>query len=195
MVARDAGDPDGAPVLYFHGTPGSRLDALSADDDAAADGIRLISFDRPGYGRSDPAPYGLHQVALDAAHVADRLGVDTFGTLGWSGGGPFALATAAVLGGRVTQVGTVCGPGPFQEVSGALDGLDDASRRALALLPEDPQGAVEQFCTGSDLMLSVRDDVITELWRIVTPVIEAWRAGRVPMDEYAAGSAGPESWS
>jgi len=158
VMVRDAGDPDGAPVLYFHGTPGSRLDVGNADDAAAADGIRLISFDRPGYGRSDPAPYGLHQVALDAAHVADRLGVDTFATLGWSGGGPFALATAAVLGDRVTGAGVLCGPGPFQEVPGAIDGLDDASRRALALLPEDLPGAVEQFCAGSDLMLSVRDD-------------------------------------
>lgn len=161
IMARDAGDPGGVPVVYFHGSPGSRLDVQIAEEQAETDDIRLISFDRPGYGGSGPAPFGLRQVALDAARIADRLGIDTFATLGWSGGGPFALAAAAVLGTRVTQVGVACGPGPFQQVDGALDSLDKASRDALALLPEDPEQAVEAFSVGSELLLSVRDDEAT----------------------------------
>lgn len=158
IAVRDAGDLGGAPVVYFHGTPGSRLDVRVAEEHAATDGIRLISFDRPGYGGSGPAPFGLRQVALDAARIADRLGIDTFATLGWSGGGPFALAAAAVLGTRVTHVGVTCGPGPFQQVPGALDGLDEASRHALTMLPDEPEKAAEHFSVGSELLLSVRND-------------------------------------
>lgn len=160
-MVRDAGDPDGAPVIYFHGSPGSRLDVQLVEQHAEADKVRLISFDRPGYGGSEPASFGLHQVALHAERIADELRVGSFVTLGWSGGGPFALATAAVLGDRVRRVGLACAPGPFQQVPGALDGLDEPSCNALRLLPDDPEGAVEQFSVGSELLLSVRDDETT----------------------------------
>jgi pimeloyl-ACP methyl ester carboxylesterase len=95
VMVRDAGDPDGYPVLYFHGTPGSRLDVSFGDDVAEQMGVRIISFDRPGYGRSASAPFGLRRIALDAQAIADVLALDPFATLGWSGGGPFALAVAA----------------------------------------------------------------------------------------------------
>jgi pimeloyl-ACP methyl ester carboxylesterase len=89
---RDAGDPQGSPVLYFHSTPGSRLDMAFADELATEMGVRMVSFDRPGYGGSAPARFGLASIASDAATVADGLGIDRFATLGQSGGGPFALA-------------------------------------------------------------------------------------------------------
>jgi pimeloyl-ACP methyl ester carboxylesterase len=158
VMLRDAGDPDGRPILYFHGTPGSRLDGAVGEDQAYLDGVRVISFDRPGYGRSSPAPYSLRRIAEDAGRIADHLGLGRFATFGWSGGGPFALATAAVAGDRVTTVGVACGPGPFEQVPGALDGLDPASSSARSHLPAHPLRAVEEFCEGSELMLSVRDD-------------------------------------
>lgn len=64
VMVRGAGDPDGAAVIYFHGSPGSRLDVQLAEQHAEADGVRLISFDRPGYGGSEPGSFGLHQMAL-----------------------------------------------------------------------------------------------------------------------------------
>src|SRR5215471_7561770 len=104
LRVRDAGDPDGTVVMYFHGTPTSRLDVAFADDLAAERGVRLVSFDRPGYGGSTPAPFGLASVAADAHAIADELGVAQFAVLGLSGGGPGALAAATIPGGRVVRV-------------------------------------------------------------------------------------------
>ena len=157
-MVRDAGDPDGSPVLYFHGTPGCRLDVAFGDGVAEALGVRVISFDRPGYGRSDGAPFGLRSVAEDAIAVADSCGVDRLATCGWSGGGPHALAAAAVMGARVTGVGVACGPGPFQRVPGALERLGADEHLALSYLPDEPARAAEQFCIGSEGMVAVRDD-------------------------------------
>jgi pimeloyl-ACP methyl ester carboxylesterase len=158
LRVRDAGDPHGRPVFYFHATPGSRLDMSFADQLAGKTGVRLVSFDRPGYGGSTPARFGLVSVAEDAAVVADELGIDTFATLGQSGGGPFSLAAAAVLGDRVTVSGVASGPGPFELVPGALDRLDDGDAAALALLPGDPIGAAHGFADGFEpLVASFRD--------------------------------------
>src|SRR5215472_310494 len=149
----DAGDPDGAVVIYFHGTPGSRLD-LSFDEDAAAErGVRLVTFDRPGYGGSTAAPFGLASIAADAHAIADGLGVARFATLGMSGGAPGALAAATVPGSRVTRVGVASGAAPFQLVPGALDHLDDSDRAALALLPGHPAAAAASFAAGFEPLI------------------------------------------
>ena len=55
LRVRDAGDPGGRAVIYFHGTPGSRLDLCFGEQLAAERGVRIVSFDRPGYGGSTPA--------------------------------------------------------------------------------------------------------------------------------------------
>jgi pimeloyl-ACP methyl ester carboxylesterase len=145
LRVRDAGDPGGNAVMYFHGTPGSRLDLCFGEQLAADRGVRLVSFDRPGYGGSSPAPFGLASVAADAHGVADGLGLARFATLGMSGGGPGALAVAAVAGGRVSRAGIASGAGPFQLVPGALDDLDDNDRAAMSLLPGDPPAAAAAF--------------------------------------------------
>lgn len=164
LRVRDAGDPQGSPVIYFHGTPGSRLDMAFADDLAAELGVRVVSFDRPGYGGSTPARFGLESISRDAAVVADGLGIDRFATLGQSGGGPFALAAAAVLGDRVTRVGVAAGPGPFELVPGALDLLDDNDTAALALLPGDPVAAARGFADGFEpFAAAARDSTPAEL--------------------------------
>ena len=148
LCVRLAGDPEGFPVVFFHGTPGSRLDLAHGDDLSVAAGVRLISFDRPGYGGSSPAPFGLTRVATIALGLADQLGVDRFATLGFSGGGPFALSTGAVGGGRVTRIGIASGAGPFQEVPGALEDLSEFDTEALALLPDKVAEAAAAFASG-----------------------------------------------
>lgn len=164
LRVREAGDPDGSPVVYFHGTPGSRLDMAFADDLAAETWVRLVSFDRPGYGGSTPARFGLRSVAEDAAAVADKVGIDTFATLGQSGGGPFSLAAAVVLGDRVTRAGVASGPGPFDLVPGALDILDANDTAALELLPGDPVGAARGFADGFEpLAASFRETPVDAL--------------------------------
>ena len=155
LRVRDAGEPDGAVVMYFHGTPTSRLDLCFGEQLAAERGLRLVSFDRPGYGGSTAAPFGLASIAADAHAIADALGVDRFAALGFSGGGPGALAAAAVPGGRVSRLGIALGVAPFQLVPGALDTLDDNDRAALSLLPGDPVGAASAFAAGFEPLVEV----------------------------------------
>jgi pimeloyl-ACP methyl ester carboxylesterase len=148
LRARDAGAPDGPVVIYFHGTPGSRLDLCFGEDIAAEHGVRLVSFDRPGYGGSTAAPFGLAAIGADAHAVADGLGVDRFATLGQSGGGPGALAAAAIAGSRVIRAGVASGAGPFQLVPGALGDLSENDAAAVTLLPRDPAAAAAAFAIG-----------------------------------------------
>jgi pimeloyl-ACP methyl ester carboxylesterase len=155
LRVREAGDPDGPVVIYFHGTPGSRLDLSSDEHIAAGQGVRLVTFDRPGYGGSTVAPFGLASIAADAHAVADRLGVARFATLGMSGGGPGALAAATVPGGRVVRVGIASGAGPFQLVPGALDQLDDGDRAAVSSLPGDAAAAAAGFAAGFEPLIGM----------------------------------------
>ncbi|MCZ4578624.1 alpha/beta fold hydrolase [Gordonia amicalis] len=162
IAVREAGESSGPTVVHFHGTPGSRLEAAFGDQIAQRAGIRVVSFDRPGYGGSDPAPIGLTPVARDAEALADHLGLDRFAVFGWSGGGPFALAAAALMPDRVTCVGVSGGPGPALDVPGARELLTDNDRLALSHLPADPARAAEVFLAGNrdmlDAMMSVRTD-------------------------------------
>lgn len=151
LRVREAGVADGEPVIHFHGTPGSRLEMAWADEVVSAAGVRMIAFDRPGYGASPRAPFSLGSVARMALQVADQLGLERFRTTGWSGGGPFALATAAVAPERVQAVGVIAGAGPFQLVPGALEELSEGDKAAERLLPGNPEGAAAGFADGFDM--------------------------------------------
>ena len=168
LRVREAGDPGGQPVIHFHGTPGCRLELAFADDVVEAAGVRLITFDRPGYGGSTETPYGLTSVAGMAVQLADQLGVDRFRTTGWSGGGPFALATAALAGERVPTVGVIAGAGPFQLVPGALDELSDGDKAAVKLLP-DQEAAYKGFVEGFDLKPALQN--ATTLYEAFEPFL------------------------
>jgi pimeloyl-ACP methyl ester carboxylesterase len=92
------GDPDGAPVIALHGTPGSRLMFALADQAARERGLRLIAPERPGYGLSDAKDFPtLHDAAADIISLADSLNLKDFALIGVSGGGPFAIAAAGCL--------------------------------------------------------------------------------------------------
>lgn len=113
LAAAEVGDPDGTPVIYAHGFPGSRLGVQLGEISAKRHGIRLIAFDRPGWGESDPLRgRRLSDWPHDIAAAADRLGCARFNLVGVSGGAPFALACAAALPDRVGRTGIVCGLGP-----------------------------------------------------------------------------------
>jgi pimeloyl-ACP methyl ester carboxylesterase len=147
LEVRQAGDPEGSPVVYFHGTPSSRLETSSSDDLCAELGIRMVCFDRPGYGESPAAPFSLSSIARDTATLADALGVERFATTGQSGGGPFSLACAAVLGDRVTRAGVTSGAAPFDRIPDLATVLDENDRKAVDLLP-DADAAAAQFSVG-----------------------------------------------
>src|ERR1700730_17234968 len=85
-------------VLVMHGMPGCGLLYRPWVEDAAARGIRLVSYDRPGYGGSSPHPgHSVADCAADVTAIADGLGIDRLAVWGWSGGGPYALASPAIL--------------------------------------------------------------------------------------------------
>jgi pimeloyl-ACP methyl ester carboxylesterase len=117
----DTGPADAVvPVLWHHGSNniGSPPEPLFRE--AARHGMRWFSFDRPGYGGSTPHPHRtVGDVAADASDVADALGIDRFATLGHSGGGPHALACAALLRRRVMAAASISGVAPYD-----AEGLD-----------------------------------------------------------------------
>jgi pimeloyl-ACP methyl ester carboxylesterase len=116
----DEGDPGGPSILVHHGTPAAGPPYSGWVKDANARGARLIAYDRPGYGASTPAPgRTIGDAACDAAAIMDALGVQRFATWGVSGGGPHALACAALLPDRVTAACSIAGVGPFD-----ADGLN-----------------------------------------------------------------------
>ncbi|KAM0331410.1 hypothetical protein ACHAQA_003083 [Verticillium albo-atrum] len=92
------GDPQGRPLLYFHGYPSSRLEASAADDLARQRNIRLLALDRPGFGLSSPQPgRQILDWPVDVAAFAKDKNLDRFAVMGLSGGGPYALACAKAL--------------------------------------------------------------------------------------------------
>lgn len=130
----DIGGPDGAAVLYVHGTPDSRRARHPDDTLLAPAGIRLIAVDRPGAGGSSPDPTGTAgSFADDVAALAAHLGIERWAVLGWSAGAVHALAVAARHPDLVTAVGIVGGLPPVAAYAhaGILDGATD-DRRAVA---------------------------------------------------------------
>ena len=136
------GEPDGVPVFYCHGFPGSRLDWLITDTpEESYAGARVIAIDRPGCGLSDPQPgRTMLDWPLDVAELADALGIDRYIVLGISGGGPYALACGVVTPERVSALGVVCGMGPADApgmrrgVSWSIPGKPRPVRRMLLAL-------------------------------------------------------------
>lgn len=124
------GDPDGVPLLWHPGTPGSRLAAPPDEDLTRSRGVRFIAIERPGFGRSDPKPKRrILDWPDDLAQVADALGLDRFAIAGNSGAGPYLAACALRLRHRVTRVGMIGVVGPVAEPE-VRRGLS-ARRRAM----------------------------------------------------------------
>jgi pimeloyl-ACP methyl ester carboxylesterase len=110
---------EGKPIMYFHGTASSRLEALLLKRLAAAGKLEIIAIDRPGYGFSTyKQRKSLQDFNSDVNFLVDRLGIRQFGVLGWSGGGAFALAYLAFFAERTTRAVLVGAPDlPFDASS------------------------------------------------------------------------------
>jgi pimeloyl-ACP methyl ester carboxylesterase len=162
-----AGDPDGPVVLVHHGTPGCRLFASLLADAARDVGVRLVVPDRPGYGRSSPPPteWTWADWRYDCEELLAAESVDSAATLGFSGGGPFALATAE--SDRTTRVGLVSAVvPPFEGSLATLARLPFALRLVFGLTDAvarlgRPNLVVEQY-TDRDVTASVAAAVAAE---------------------------------
>jgi pimeloyl-ACP methyl ester carboxylesterase len=115
-----SGPGDGLPLVFHNGTPGGLVAFAPMTAAAAERGLRTVMYARPGYGASTVVPgRRVADAADDTTALLDRLGAGDFVTVGWSGGGPHALACAARLPGRCLAAATIAGVAPY-----AADGLD-----------------------------------------------------------------------
>lgn len=132
------GDPDGKPVMALHGTPGSRLSRNPDEDLVRSTGVHLVTYDRAGFGGSDRHPgRSVADCVGDVAAVADAVGFERFAVWGGSGGGPHALAVAALLGDRVTRaIAAVC-PAPYDALGADwMTGMDPENVKEMSLALE-----------------------------------------------------------
>lgn len=118
LEVRVAGPENGLTLLFHWGTPSAAVPFGILERPAAERGLRVVTYSRPGYGQSTPRPDGtvrgtIADDATDVAAVLDGLGVDEFVTLGWSGGGPRALACAALLPPRCLAAACLAGAAPY----------------------------------------------------------------------------------
>ena len=194
------GETGGFPVCFFHGAPGSRVLFPGMADAAATARVRLLALDRPGCGRSSFQPgRRIADWPADVTAVADRLSLDRFGVCGSSGGGPYALACAALADPRLTRVAVVSGIGPL-DTAAAIAELHDVNRAIFELASIGPEAAIAaiealvEATTGEPATGDAMADLLAQLAPedqaliLAEPAIMA--AARI--DESAAlGAAGP----
>lgn len=176
----EGGDPGGFPVIVHHGTPASgRLFGPHAED-AGRRGIRLIGYDRPGYGNSTLRPgRSVVDVTSDVGEIADALALDRFATWGVSGGGPHALACAACMPDRVAAAATAAANAPID--AEGLDwtaGLGETNLESFATLRRGPE-AHEEYLRGEADQLRSADaaEAYDSLASLLTPVDRAVLTG------------------
>jgi pimeloyl-ACP methyl ester carboxylesterase len=158
LAVEDAGDPAGRPVLVHNGSPNSRRLYGPNVADAKARGLRLISYDRPGYGGSAPHPgRTVADCAADVRAICAALGIERLAMWGISAGGPHALACAALLPGLVTAVASLASPAPY-DADGLdyFDGMGEINVEGIKQGHSDPEAARvkleedrQQFLTAS----------------------------------------------
>jgi pimeloyl-ACP methyl ester carboxylesterase len=138
----ECGAHDGRPVFFLHGAPGSVIEGANSPFSArfASSAVRFIAVERAGYGISTArAGRRFIDIADDIRSLADYLALDVFTVVGWSTGGPHALACSAALDDRVRAVGIVASCAPLDKVG--LDGFGE--RTFIEMAQQDPNGLRE----------------------------------------------------
>jgi pimeloyl-ACP methyl ester carboxylesterase len=193
----ERGAADGMPVLACHGTPGSRLTRHPDPTLYERHGVRMVAYDRPGYGRSDPhLGRSISDAVDDISAIADELGFERFVVVGGSGGAPHALACGALLGERVIRVGALVTPAPsdspdfdfftdlaeinVKEFGAAVEGREAIEAHLQPYVDElrrDPEAVVEEISSelpDRDREILSREDVREVL---IDSFVEAVRQG------------------
>jgi pimeloyl-ACP methyl ester carboxylesterase len=130
------GNPSGPLVLYFHGTPGARIEAELIHEEALARGVRLVAVERPGIGRSTyQSGRKILKWPADVANFVSLLGYgeSPFGIVAVSGGAPYALACEVCMPHRLTHVAVVAGHTPLD--APVVPGNQDARIRRFTRRP------------------------------------------------------------
>jgi pimeloyl-ACP methyl ester carboxylesterase len=172
LAVQDLGDPAGKPVLVHQGTPNSRHLYPPHAADAAARGLRLLSYDRPGYGESDPSPdRTVADCAADVRVICEAFGFDRIAVWGISGGGPHALATAALLPDLVAAAATLASPAPYPaEGIDWFDGMGQENADDFRLFMTDPVAARAKSKQDREQLLTVTAaDLAASFKTLLTP--------------------------
>jgi pimeloyl-ACP methyl ester carboxylesterase len=199
LTVREGGDPHGVPVLAHAGTPASSLLYAPHVRDAEERGIRLVSYDRPGYGASTRQPgRSAADCAVDVAAVCDALGIERFCVWGVSGGGPHALATAALLPDRVVAAASLASIAPMDAAGlDFLAGMGDLNVQSYAAVLAGEDAHRAQHAVELEGLLSTTPEALLEVWAsILGPadrevltgelaafVLESVRAGVTPSSD------------
>ena len=167
LTVRESGDPDGFPVLSIWGTPGSSTLYPPHVRDAAEQGIRLFSYDRPGYGGSTRQKgRQIADCAADITAVADALGVERMCVWGLSGGGPHALAAAALLPDRVIAVAALAAVAPYDaEGLDFFEGMGEQNVEEFGTILEGDEAHRASMEKGREELLSATPKQLVELWQ------------------------------
>lgn len=182
LAVEEAGDPAGRPVLVHGGTPNSRHLYGPHASDAADRGLRLISYDRPGYGGSSPQPgRTVADCAADVRAICADLGIDRLATWGISGGGPHVLACAALLPDLVCAAASLASVAPFE--AEGLDyfagmGQENVDDTRLFLADKEAARAKTEQDRDEELAASP-DDLATILATLLTPTDAAVLTGEL----------------
>jgi pimeloyl-ACP methyl ester carboxylesterase len=193
------GDSAGRPLLLIHGTPGSRL--ASSPDEELYGRIRahVVTFDRPGYGRSSRhSGRTVYSVADDALAVADELGWERFSVLGVSGGGPHALAVGARAPERVHRLGIAVGATPIEFVEPA--DLIAINREGQRRIREEGRASLEEFLAEPARQLSANPGAALDAVMADAPPIDREMLERPALRGVLVASTreafanGPQGW-
>ena len=172
LMVAEWGDPEGAPIITCHGTPGCRLNRHPDQERVRRLGAHVLTYDRPGYGRSDRQPgRTIADAAADIAAIADAFGFGQFAVTGGSGGGPHALACAALLGDRITRAAAIVSVAPYDLLGEQwYDGMDPENVKEFGWAIEGESVlAAELEREAAEMQARVTDDpskILGDNWQI-----------------------------
>ncbi|MGA8296281.1 MAG: alpha/beta fold hydrolase [Acidimicrobiales bacterium] len=212
LCVDSGGDPDGPSVLIHWGTPNSRLIYAPLLEDAARNGVHLLSYDRPGYGGSSPHPgRRVADCVEDVRAIAAAFGIDRMASWGISGGGPHVLACAALAPDLFCAVASLASIAPYgAEGLDFFAGMGQENVDDMKLYLADPDAARKKAEEDREKTLQATPEQFADLWptllsaadaAAMTPELagylaDAMQAGLAPGVEgwWEDGVAHMESW-
>jgi pimeloyl-ACP methyl ester carboxylesterase len=155
------GDPSGFPIMSLHGTPGCRLQRWPHEELYQQLGVCVVTHDRAGYGRSTRRHgRSVADAVDDVIAIADELGFDRFGVTGGSGGGPHALACAALRPDRVVRATSSVGEAPCGdgglEHDEWVEGMDPENVKEFGLALAGEEAALTEYVEAQQAQVEAR---------------------------------------
>jgi pimeloyl-ACP methyl ester carboxylesterase len=193
LAVTEGGDPDGVPCLAHQGTPNSRLQYGPDAAVAREHGVRLITYDRPGYGESTAQPgRTIADCVMDARAILGGLGIDRALSWGHSGGGPHVLACAALLPDLIPAAASLASPAPWgAEGLDWLDGMGELNADDHKLFLKDRGAAREKLEADRVEMLGATPEHTLEMIKtLVSPADAAVFTPELARFFVASGAAG-----